>query len=449
MRARSILGVLVVAFLLPCHAAAQSPDLSPIADPRLYEPFAGNFRLAADRIVSLGPFSENGDRLTFFDSKTRRFGVLYSLSGTTFVSGAVQGNNEFLAGDVRVTFLKDRHDAITGLVWREGSASPITATRVAPHRNEEVTFRNGGVVLHGTLTSPTTAGRHPVVVLLQGAGAGRRPFGMWPYVLARYGFATLTYDKRGAGASTGDWQTASFEDLAGDALAAVQLLRSRQDIDPGSIGLWANSNSGWALPVAASRSKDVAFVVSRVGSLVQPYENVLYEIENEARRSGLSEPEVKKAVALRRRYNESLITNSGWEALKAEVERVRGEPWFNAARMGRLLALQVPPNDSTLQALRRPMIFDPVPFWERVTCPVLALYGEKDMNLQTTRSAPLLEAALKRAGNKDYTIVVLPEGTHGLTEASTENTPEARLNRRFVAGYLDGIGDWLVKEVKR
>jgi hypothetical protein len=60
---------------------------------------------------------------------------------------------------------------------------------------------------------------------------------------------------------------------------------------------------------------------------------------------------------------------------------------------------------------------------------------------------PLLNAALKRAGNRDYTIVVLPKANHGLAEAATDSSPETRLNRRYAAGYMDGIINWLLKRV--
>ncbi len=431
---------------LPRARAQQLPAQFANVDPQLYERYAGNYQLAANRVVSIGPFYENGDRLTFYDSSTRRVGVLYDLSATDFVSGVMQGS-EFLAGNVRVTFTRNREGVVTGLTWREGDASLIQARRVSPHRNEEVAFRNGEVVLRGTLTLPANAARFPVVVLLHGSGPARRPLGVWQYFLARYGIATLTFDKRGAGASTGDWQTASFEDLAGDALAAVLFLRARKDINPRQIGLWSNSNSGWVVPIAAARSTDVAFIVSRVGSALPPYENVLYEIENEARRIGLSDLEIGQAIALRTRYNQSLITNAGWEQLKADAERARTERWLDAARLRWMLTLQVPPDAATLRSLRNPLVIDPIPFWERVTCPVLALFGELDMNVQTTRSVPLLEAALKRAGNKDGTIVVLPGATHGLAEAATDSTPEARLNRRYAAGYMDQIISWLQRNI--
>jgi uncharacterized protein len=446
---KTLVGIIVLLsfFATSCRYAAQQPaaQLGNV-DPKIYEQYAGNYRLAKDRFVSLGAFSENNNRPTFFDSKTRRIGVLYAISEVEFVSGVIRGN-ELLAGDVRVKFIKNGQSVVTGLIWTEGTTPPIDAPKVSPHRNEEVAFNNGNVALRGTLTLPATKGPHPVVVLLHGSGPARRPFGMWQYFLARHGIATLTYDKRGAGDSTGDWQTASFDDLAGDALAAVQLLRTRPDINHREIGLWGNSNSGWVVPIAASRSKDVAFVISRVGSAVPPSENILYEIENDARQRGLSEQDVNKAVSLRRRYQQSIISNTGWEQLKAEVEGSRNERWFNAARVGRVLTLQLPPEDVTLQGLRNPLVFDPLPFWERVTCPVLALLGELDMNVQTSRSVPLLDAALKRAGNRDYTIVVLPQANHGLVEAATDSSPETRLNRRYAAGYMDGVIDWLLKRV--
>jgi ketosteroid isomerase-like protein/pimeloyl-ACP methyl ester carboxylesterase len=284
-------------------------------------------------------------------------------------------------------------------------------------------------------------------VLLQGSGAARRPFGVWAYFLARHGIATLVYDKRGAGASTGDWQTASFEDLAGDALAAVNLLRKHPNINAQQIGLWGNSNSGWVVPIVAARSKDVAFVISRVGSALQPHENILFEIENDARQRGFTEQEIKRAVALRKMYHQAIITNTGWEQLRAEVERSRNERWFEAARMGRFLTIQIPPDAASLTGLRNPFVFDPVPFWERVTCPVLALYGEMDMNVPTTRSVPILDAALKRAGNKDYTITILPNANHGLAEVPAVSSSEPPRVRKYVSGYMDGIADWLLKRV--
>lgn len=427
----------------PGVVAQQPVKILPV-NAELYERYAGNYKRAKDRVVSVGGFYANGGRLTFYDSKTRRNGVLYDVSETDFVSGTPSGTDSVQPTDLRVTFKRNARGAATGLTWREGSEPAATATRVDPHRSEDVTFNNGDVTLRGTLISPSTPGPHPVIVILHGGDAGRRPFNFWPYFLVRYGIASLVYDKRGAGASTGNWQSATFEDLAGDALAAVELLRHHPKINPRQIGLWGNSNSGWVVPIAAARSKDVAFVISRAGSTLPDHENILYEIENDARARGFSDQEIKQAVALRRKYHETLIANAGWENLKSEVETAKNERWFAAARMTWFLTFQIPPDRTTLTALRNPLLNDPMPYWERVTCPVLALNGQMDENVPTARTVPMLAAALKRAGNKDYTITVIPNANHGLAEVSPSTGSEPPGARRYASGYMDGIVDWLV-----
>ena len=84
---------------------------------------------------------------------------------------------------------------------------------------------------------------------------------------ARKGVAALIYDKRGCGASTGDWTRAGLSDLAEDALACVQFLRSRPDINPTQVGLWGLSQGASIIPIAAGRSPEVAFVIAVGGCL--------------------------------------------------------------------------------------------------------------------------------------------------------------------------------------
>ena len=84
--------------------------------------------------------------------------------------------------------------------------------------------------------------------------------------LIRRGVAVLGYDKRGVGGSTGDWNTASFDDLAGDAVAAFEYLKTRSDIDRAQIGLLGVSQAGWIMPLAAVRAKDFGFLISISGA---------------------------------------------------------------------------------------------------------------------------------------------------------------------------------------
>lgn len=435
-------ALLSFGFWFPCHVAAQNRVR---VNPQILEQYGGNYRLAPDRFISLGAFSEVGGLPIFFDSKTRRVGVLHPVSETEFVSGPTVVAESPV--DLRVTFVRNERGEVTGLNWSESGARPVFARKVSPHRSEEVTFQNGNVTLRGTLMLPTTRGRHPAVIIVDGAGATHRPSGFWSYFLVRHGIAMLTYDKRGAGASTGGWQTASSEDLANDALAGLQLLRSRADINPRQVGLWGNSNGGWVVASAAARSRDVAFVISRVGSALPVHENIAYEVEHDLRDRNFTEEEIRQAVALRRQLSLTILTNTGWNELRASIERSRNERWFNVSRVGWLSPSQIPLEGATLREWQGVLSFDPVPSWERVTCPVLALFGELDRATDTRRSVPLLDAALRRTGNRDYTIMMLPRASHGFFEAETGYPSEFPRLRGYVDGYMDGMANWLLRRV--
>ena len=420
-----------------------------IPDSELANRYAGSYRLGADRFVDIAPFSEDEDRPIFFDSKTRRTGVLYAMSDAEFFSGPSYG--VMFPMDIRVSFVRNSRAEVTGLRWQEGDSRVMTAERVAPYLREEITFRNGDVTLQGTLTMPASKGPHPVVVLVHGSGPQRRPGGHWTHFFTRHGIGYFNFDKRGSGKSSGDLNSASIDDLAGDVLAAVAALRQNRNVNPQQVGLIGHSNGGWVAPLAASRSRDIAFVIVKSGSGLPVHENILYELEMDMRAVGtFSASDIAAARTLRRQLNDSLLTNSGWTPLMAAIERSKAEAWFDYARV-QWLPHAPPPLDSAknpfLSGLRRQIDFDPGATWESVRCPVLVLLGELDANVPSRRSAAIIERGLKKAANRDYTIRVLPKANHGLFEATTGLSNESPLLRRYVQGYMDGIAEWVLERL--
>jgi dienelactone hydrolase len=124
-----------------------------------------------------------------------------------------------------------------------------------PYTRETVTCHNGDVMLAGTLLVPSGNGPHPAVVFVHGSGSETRDASSFlADYLTREGLASLTFDKRGAGASSGDWREADFNDLAKDVLACVEVLKTRRDINRNKIGLAGASQARWVAPLAASRS---------------------------------------------------------------------------------------------------------------------------------------------------------------------------------------------------
>ena len=123
--------------------------------------------------------------------------------------------------EARITFQRDGAGTITSLTWQREGGSARIARRVEIEKHEDVRFSSGDVQLTGTLITPATGRPHPAVILVHGSGAENREYMLpWARFLIRRGMAVLGYDKRGVGGSTGNWNTASFDDLAGDVVAA-------------------------------------------------------------------------------------------------------------------------------------------------------------------------------------------------------------------------------------
>jgi alpha/beta superfamily hydrolase len=151
-----------------------------------------------------------------------------------------------------------------------------------PYTTQSVIFHNGAVRLAGSVCTPSGGARHPAVVLLHGSGPESR-WGTMRFIadqLARRGVATLIYDKRGSGDSGGDWRTASYEDLADDAIAALRLLQTDKNIDTRSIGIWGHSQGGYLAPLIASRTKGVAFIVAADSPAMPQYEQDIFRVRN-------------------------------------------------------------------------------------------------------------------------------------------------------------------------
>src|SRR5262249_49785150 len=162
-----------------------------------------------------------------------------------------------------------------------------------------VRFSNAGIQLAGTLHAPLTGGKHPAIVLVHGSGAENRDYMLpWARFLIRRGVAVFGYDKRGVGGSTGDWNTASFDDLARDVVAAVECLKTRADVDPAQIGLLGISQAGWVMPLAAVRSKDIAFLIGISGAGVPAAETTIDQARNEMSMTGMRRENVDAVVNL-------------------------------------------------------------------------------------------------------------------------------------------------------
>ena len=254
--------------------------------------------MGPDAFVYLQIWSElsGSNQLVAFD-ETGEVRTLYPTEPDRFFAGpgaAVPG-----AVESRIEFQRDASGEVASLTWSREGAPARTARRVNIERHEDVRFSNGDVQLAGTLISPTTQGPHPAVILVHASGAEDREY-LLPFArfLIRHGMAVLGYDKRGVGGSTGDWNKASFDDLAGDVVAAFEYLKTRSDIQRGQIGMLGWSQAGWVMPLAATRAKDLAFLISISGAGVSGAETTIDQARNEMAANGMRPPMVEQIVEL-------------------------------------------------------------------------------------------------------------------------------------------------------
>jgi pimeloyl-ACP methyl ester carboxylesterase len=297
-----------------------------------------------------------------------------------------------------------------------------------PYKSEDVTFENkiDSLTLAGTLTLPDSGSNFPAVVLITGSGAqnrdeellGHKPFLVIADYLTRNGFAVLRYDDRGYGKSTGNFATATTEDFVKDALAAVEYLKSRGEINHSKIGLIGHSEGGLVAPMAAVKSNDVAYIIMMAGPGLPGDSILILQSELIQRAEGNNDEDIQKSLRVNRKIY-SLIKNiNDNETLRKKISDVLDSEISNMTddEKSKLGDIQIF-KDMQLKTLTSPWFeffikYDPRPVLEKVKCPVLAIDGEKDLQVPGVENLAAIERALKKAGNKNFETVLLPGLNH-------------------------------------
>lgn len=405
----------------------------PAAEFREYE---GNYQFDTGGVVLVyqGPFGP-----AYVDYASGRFGHLYPVHEGVFVSGPTSFSGWPVEQTVR--FARAHDGVVTGLEWQRGREPSAHATRRHLYRAEPVRYPGGEVSLGASLLVPASPGPHPAVVMIPGSGPVTR-HALMPLadVYARNGIAVLVPDKRGAGASTGNWARATFDDLAGDALAGVAWLRSRPEITHDQIGLHGASLGGWVAPLAATRSSDVAFIIVEAAPGVSPAEHERYRVEAQMRADGFSPLQVAAAVRLMDLKFDVGRTGKGWHRLVAGIDEALRQGWASYVNPSSSL-------ESLMWTWTHVLSYDPAPVLERLRVPVLALYGELDTIVPSAKHREPFERALRRSGNADVTIRTFPKANHHFFAAVTGGRAEFPRLREFVAGYFEAGVDWLLERV--
>ncbi len=334
-----------------------------------------------------------------------------------------------------------------------------------PYYSEEVTFPNGkaGITLAGTLTMPGKEGKYPAVILITGSGPqnrdeelmGHKPFLVLSDYLTRQGIAVLRYDDRGVGQSKGDFKTATTVDFASDVESAIAYLKTRAEILPKKIGLVGHSEGGIIAPMVASQSKGVNFIVLLAGTGIRGDKLLLLQQEFIAKAAGVPATEIQKSREINSKVFEIVVKSVNADTLKADLRRflaktMKSSPDYTKPKGmtdGDFISLQV--NQITSPWMLYFIKYDPAIALEKVKCPVLAINGEKDLQVPSKVNLPAIEKALKKGGNNQVTTKEFPGLNHLFQECKTGSPTEyAEIDQTFSPVAMDFIAKWILLKTK-
>jgi pimeloyl-ACP methyl ester carboxylesterase len=350
--------------------------------------------------------------------------------------------------------------------WTDRPATlnrPQAPKKPYPYDEQEVVFENkkASVKLAGTLTLPKGKGRVPAVLLVSGSGPqdrdesilGHKPFLVLADSLTRRGIAVLRYDDRGVGKSTGDHAKATTADFADDARAGIAFLKGHDRIDPERVGLIGHSEGG-IIGAMLGASKEVSFLVLLAGSAL-PGAEVLYGQGQALVKAmgGDKEQQRQQGVfhklgiaAIRKHEDNKKALQEFREGMSAELEKagLKGEKAEAALKVldGEFAKLSSP-------WFRQFLAHDPRPNLRKVSCPVLALIGEKDLQILPADNIPELKKAFAEGKNRDATVKEVAGVNHLFQTCKTGLVSEyVRIEETFAPSALDLIGEWVVARTR-
>lgn len=399
---------------------------------------------------------------TTFENNTLKFAVtklLLEYTGTLDADGKnITGTLTQGGGSLPLEFSRDNVEKET--VKR--TQDPIEPY---PYYSEDVKFMNekAGIELAGTLTLPNKNGKFPVVVLITGSGPqnrneeimNHRPFLVLSDHLTRNGIGVFRYDDRGVADSKGDFKSATSLDFALDAEAAVDYLKTRKEVDNKKIGLTGHSEGGYIAPMIAARNNDISFIVMLAGPGITGKEIVLLQTELIEKASGVSEEEVKITINMYKGVFDIIKKNDNEDKIKSEVKSFVEQQYAEHPEM---LNSSGEVDDKMIEQMisvysspwfKFFLEYDPASDLEKVTIPVLAIIGEKDLQVPPKINLEATTKALNKAGNTKFKTKELPGLNHLFQKCSTGLPAEYEtIDETFSPQAMDIITEWILAQVR-
>lgn len=365
-------------------------------------------------------------------------------------------------------------EQVSGTVSTNAPVRPQTPKAPFNYTSEELTYYNAdrSIRFGATLTVPkkepgTEYFREPIypaAILITGSGQqdrdetimGHKSFAVIADQLSRQGIAVLRIDDRGTGKTTGNFDTSTTRDFALDVEAAIDFLKTRKEVDAEHIGLIGHSEGGMIAPMVAAKRKDVNFIVLLAGPGIPIIELMTEQVEAVARSKNSAPELVKQSSALFRLAATTINSNKDTALVRQKIIQ-QVEDWASKTDKSLLETMELSTAaarkayvNAQVDALLSPwyryfLAFDPSVWLKQVRCRVLALNGEKDIQVAAASNLAGIRQSLQST-RAEYTVTSRPGLNHLFQNCKTCTVEEyGELEETFDPATIQLIIDWIKK----
>ena len=311
------------------------------------------------------------------------------------------------------------------------------------YRLEGIEFTNGSDTLRGSITLPKNRKLHKAIIFVSGDGPFKRSMydmclPIWN-AFSEKGFACISWDRPGVGESSGNWLSQTMFDRAKEALSALKYLKSRNDIDSSCIGVWGISQAGWVLPIMAAEEKTaISFMIIISGAIVEK-DQARYMIKSKAIADSLNLQEVPEGLI----YIDSLYKLYD-----------KGAPFKAFSKLQSKAPPLIKKVYGTIDSSRYEfMKMNALKWWDsrnylnKINCPVLAIFGDNDVNVDYKESMEVYKKSIKKS-----TVILFKDADHVILSNKTGSTMEminSLKSQNFKDGYIESMSTWITSQCKK
>ncbi len=328
---------------------------------------------------------------------------------------------------------------------------PQTPKAPFPYTEKEVSFYNtkDSIQLAGTLTLPKDKKDFPSVILLTGSGPqdrnesimGHKPFLVLADYLTRNGIAVLRFDDRGVGESEGDFMQSDAGDFVNDAEAALNFLKNHPQINNDKIGVLGHSEGGLVGTMLAAQSQELAFLILMAAPGVNGKDLMLTQLKDLSLAKGSNFMQIAPQYNFNQKAFDIIINTPDGEVKEALVSYFEQQGITSQPQIEQLL------KQFNLPFLKYLVRSKPAEFLEKIDIPVLALNGEKDLQVNAAQNLNAIKTALEKAGNNKLTLKRYKELNHLFQTAETGVPKEyAKIEETIAPMVLKDIKTWILKQ---